>query len=74
MTIVSAAASIPTGLVVPQFLYYFSAIYFVAYRRPVGDASNSSLEEVQCDSPKRRLTSSAWWLKPLATREAEFGY
>jgi len=30
MTLAAAVDSIPVGLVVPRFLYYFVAVYFVA--------------------------------------------
>ncbi len=57
MTLANAAVdSIPAGLVVPQFLYYFCGRIFRCLRGPVGDASISSLEEIQRNAQDPALT------------------
>ena len=66
MTLAAAAVdSIPAGSVVPRFLYYFVAVYFVAsvalwltHRFLLWKKSNA-----KSNAP---LDDPAWWLKPLS--------
>jgi Mg2+-importing ATPase len=69
-TVSAAAASIPTGLVVPRFLYYFAAIYFVAFVA-LWMTHRFLLWKKSEAKHKAPLESAAWWLKPLATRDEE---
>ena len=69
-TVSAAAASIPTGLVVPGFLYYFAAIYFVTFvalwvTHRYLLWKKSDLKHI---TP---IEGSAWWLKPLSSHEEE---
>ncbi|KAF2988806.1 magnesium-translocating P-type ATPase (plasmid) [Methylocystis sp. MJC1] len=71
MTLTSSAiVPIHAGLIVPRFLYYFFAVYFVAFvtlwvsHRLLLWKKSNARSKVQPDE-------AAWWLKPLANHEAD---
>jgi Mg2+-importing ATPase len=73
MTFANAAVEqVPAGLIVPRFLYYFIAVYFIAFvalwltHRFLLWRKSRATTEIQPDK-------TAWWLKPLANHEAELG-
>ena len=71
MTLANAAVEqIPAGLVVPRFLYYFFAVYFVAFVA-LWVTHRFLLWKKSSATPKIQPDEAAWWLKPLANHEAE---
>lgn len=72
MTSISAAAAavIPSSLIVPRFLYYFAATYFVAF---VALWATHRFLLWKTSEAKRTapLGNAAWWLAPLASHEVE---